>query len=250
MINIVMPMAGKGSRFLNAGYTMPKPLIPIHGRPMAEVVINNLRPAQPHRFIFLCLESHLKEYQLGEFLKKWAPNCEIIPVSQPTEGAACTVLLADNLINNDDPLMIANCDQWIDASIDDYLRTMTQHQADGLIMTMTAHDPKWSYIRFSTNNTIIEVVEKEVVSSEATVGVYNFRRGSDFVSGAKNMIVLGLRVNGEFYVAPVYNQLLKQGRSITLYNIGGEANGMYGLGIPSDLKMFESHSISQKATTF
>lgn len=247
MLNIVMPMAGRGKRFGDAGYTTPKPLIPIHGKPMTEVVIDNLRPSQPHRFIFLILREHAQQFGFDKHLQAWAPGSEIRFVEQVTEGAACTVLLARDLIDNDQPLMIANCDQWVDINIDDYLAAMETPPADGLIMTMKADDPKWSYVRFE-HGTIVEVVEKKVVSDEATVGIYNFRRGRDFVRAADSMIRKNLRVNNEFYVAPAYNELLAEGARLAICNVGREYAGMYGLGIPSDLELFISLDVSRKAT--
>jgi len=245
MINIVVPMAGHGSRFANAGYTDPKPLIPIGGRPMIEVVIDNLRPSQPHRFIFVCQQAHLEQYGLGERLQAIAPGCAIVPVTQVTEGAACTVLLTRALIDNATPLMIANCDQYIDIRIDDYLATMTARQLDGLIMTMSADHPKWSYVRFGADGAIVEVVEKQVVSDEATVGIYNYARGSDFVAAADAMIAANERVNGEFYVAPAYNAMIAQGSRLGYYNIGSDRAGMYGLGVPEDLDYFLAHPLGR-----
>ncbi|MDR1216091.1 MAG: glycosyltransferase family 2 protein [Treponema sp.] len=236
MLNIVIPMAGRGSRFANVGYTLPKPLIPVHGKPIIEVVINNLRPKQEHKFIFICLAEHIEKYSLREKLNEIAPNCAIVPVSQVTEGAACTVLLADDYINNQDTLMIANSDQYVDIDINDYLER--QGKNDGLIMTMTADDKKWSFIRYDANGFVTEVREKEVISREATVGIYNFARGADFVHGAREMIAKNIRVNGEFYVAPVYNINIEQGAKIAYSNVGTIGNGMYGLGTPEDLELF------------
>lgn len=236
MLNIVIPMAGRGSRFANAGYKLPKPLIDVNGKPMIEVVVNNLRPKCEHRFIFLCLEEHIKQYDLELRLGEISPDSIIVPVSQVTEGAACTVLLAEKYINNDDRLMIANSDQYIDVNINDYLAA--ENGSDGLIMTMTANDPKWSFIKYDENKFVTEVREKVVISDEATVGIYNFVKGSDFVLGAHNMIDKNIRVNNEFYVAPVYNQLIEDGKKFKFYNIGSERDGMYGLGIPEDLEWF------------
>jgi NDP-sugar pyrophosphorylase family protein len=238
MLNIVIPMAGRGSRFADAGYTSPKPLIPVHGKPMIEVVIDNLRPRCDHRFIFLCLREHLEKYEIDQYLKQSAINCEIITVDEVTEGAACTVLLAKNLINSDQPLMIANCDQWVAIDINDYLDAMDSRQVDGLIMTMTANDPKWSFVRLNEFGYVGEVVEKKVVSHEATVGIYNYRKGADFVVAAEIMITKNLRVNNEFYVAPAYNEMIELGKKVDFYNIGEDGKGMYGLGTPEDLNIF------------
>jgi NDP-sugar pyrophosphorylase family protein len=246
VLNIVMPMAGRGRRFAEVGYEKPKPLIPIHGRPMTEIVIENLRPSCDHRFIFLILREHAEAFGFDEYLLSFAPGSEIVYVDSVTQGAACTVLLARDYIDNDEPLMIANCDQWVDVAIDDYLAEIDRTQADGLIMTMWSDDPKWSFVRFGPHGNVVEVVEKRLVSNEATVGIYNFRSGRDFVRAADAMIAADFRVNGEFYVAPVYNELIAEGRHLVVHNVGKEDAGMYGLGIPADLERFVSSHVSQK----
>jgi NDP-sugar pyrophosphorylase family protein len=247
MLNIVIPMAGRGSRFQEAGFQLPKPLVPVHGQPMIEVVIENMRPRREHRFIFLCLKEHLDQYEIDRRLKQWAPGCEVLVVDSVTEGAACTVLLARQLIDSEAPLMIGNSDQWVDIDINDYLGVMASEDAEGLIMTMWADHPKWSYIRFDSEGVPCEVVEKQVVSNEATVGIYNYRHGADFVTAAERMIAKNLRVNNEFYVAPVYNEMIARGSKIAYYNVGREYDGMYGMGIPSDLERFERLPVSRKA---
>jgi len=247
MMNIVIPMAGSGSRFVKAGFTVPKPLIPLHGVPMIKVAIDNLRPKCEHRFIFICQRSHVLAHQLTEKLNAWAGEALIISIDGTTEGAACSVLAATEFIDNDDPLMIANSDQYVDTSIDHYLNHMDHEQLDGLIMTMTASDPKWSFVGLDSAQLVTQVVEKQVISNEATVGIYNFRRGRDFVYAAEETIKRNLRVNGEFYVAPTYNMLIEQNKKIGIYNVGRERQGMYGLGIPEDLKYFLSLPISQTA---
>jgi NDP-sugar pyrophosphorylase family protein len=245
MLNIVVPMAGRGSRFADAGYTLPKPLIPIHGHPMIRVVIDNLTPVDDHRFHFLILREHAEQYQLDAHLRAWAPGCRIIFVDSVTEGAACTVLLAREFIDNDEPLMIANCDQYIDADINTYLQSMGD--ADGLIMTMWADDPKWSFVRRNAEGRVVEVVEKQVVSNEATVGIYNFRRGADFVQAAEDMIAANFRVNNEFYVAPAYDQMISKGARIECHSIGRLDAGMHGIGVPVDLTAFCEGPVSQRA---
>lgn len=247
MINIVVPMAGLGSRFAKAGYQDPKPLIPVCGVPMIKLVIDNLTPAITHRFIFICQREHVNTYQLAPKLQEWAPGSLLIEIDGLTEGAACTVLAASPYIDNESTLLIANSDQYIDASMDDFLAYADTQLLDGLIMTMQANDAKWSYVGLNDEHFITRVVEKEVISDEATVGIYHFQRGCDFVSGAKEMIARNERVNGEFYVAPVYNALIAQGSRIGIWNIGCESNGMYGLGTPTDLNHFLTLPISQQA---
>jgi NDP-sugar pyrophosphorylase family protein len=247
MINIVLPIAGRGSRFVEKGYTLPKPLIPVHGVPMIEVVVNNIKPNREHQFTFLVLKEHLDKFDMEKTLKRVAPGCNIITVDQVTEGAACTVLLARDIINNDDELMLANSDQWVDININDYLESYAAPECSGLIMTMWADHPKWSYVGFDKDGSIDRVVEKEVISNEATVGIYNFKKGSDFVSAAEEMIAVDDRVNNEFYVAPAYNYLIKRGAKLGIYNVGKEYDGMYGMGIPSDLELFMENPVSKKS---
>ena len=240
MLNIVVPMAGRGSRFSNAGYKMPKPLIDVHGHYMIEYVTKNLTPQIEHRFIYICQEEHLEKYQLEKYLRQIAPNCVVVTVDHITEGAACTVLLAEGYINSNDSLMIANSDQYRDTDINHYLRQMNNY--DGLIMTMPANDPKWSFIKVDEKNLVSMVREKEVISNEATVGVYNYKHGKDFVKYAHLMIEKNIRVNNEFYVAPVYNEMIDAGMKITYFDVGEK---MYGLGTPEDLSEFLKTELSK-----
>ena len=240
MLNIVVPMAGRGSRFAQAGYKMPKPLIDIHGHPMIEYVTRNIRPRCAHQFIYICQEEHLEQYHLARELERMAPGCTIVTVDHITEGAACTVLLAERYIDNDDALMIANSDQFVDTDINCYLSGMGGH--DGLIMTMPASDPKWSYIRYDENGFVTLVREKEVISDQATVGIYNYSHGSDFVKFAHQMIEKNIRVNNEFYVAPVYNEMIEAGRRIVFRDVGEK---MFGLGTPEDLVQFMDNTRSK-----
>ena len=170
-----------------------------------------------------------------------SPGCEIVTVDHITEGAACTVLLAEKYIDNEDALMIANSDQYVDTDINNYLAAMKDY--DGLIMTMPADDPKWSFIRYDENGFVTLVREKEVISDQATVGIYNYKHGSDFVKYAHQMIDKNIRVNNEFYVAPVYNEMIEAGMKLVYCDVGVK---MYGLGVPEDLNIFLNDPISKK----
>lgn len=241
MLNIVIPMAGRGSRFASAGYSMPKPLIDVHGHPMIEYVTKNVSPHCDHRFIYICQKEHVERYNLINVLTSMSPGCIIIPVDAVTEGAACTVLLAEKYIDNENPLMIANSDQFVDTDINQYLGAIGDN--DGLIMTMPANDPKWSYIAYDKGGFVTLVKEKEVISNEATVGIYNYKSGRDFVKYAHQMIKKNIRVNGEYYVAPVYNEMIEDGKKIVFCNVGSK---MHGLGIPDDLNLFLNNPLSKK----
>lgn len=250
MLNIVIPMAGRGSRFVKEGYKLPKPLIDVNGKHMIEVVVNNLKPTCEHRFIFICQKEHIEKFNLKEVFEKACKNYEMIGIDGVTEGAAITVLKARDFIDSEEPLMIANSDQWVDADINEYLNDINSRQLSGSMLTMKANDPKWSYAKVEENGLVTEVVEKVVVSDEATVGIYNFTKGSDFCKYADHMIDQNIRSNGEFYVAPVYTYMAEAGAKIGVFNIGEEANGMYGLGIPKDLELFKESEVYLKATDF
>jgi len=246
MLNIVIPMAGAGSRFREVGFIEPKPLIPIHGIPMIKIVIDNLTPKCAHQFIFICQKKHVVEYGIREKLHQWAAGSLIIEIDGLTDGAACTVLSARDIICNENSLMIANSDQYVNEDIDNYLSTQKAGSLDGLIMTLKSRDPKWSFVTKNNGGYVDRVAEKEVISEEATVGVYNFARGLDFVFAAETMIKAERRVNGEYYVAPVYNELVKVGKKIGTHNVGFEGVGMFGLGTPSDLEKFITSTVSNK----
>lgn len=237
-INIVVPMAGLGSRFQNVGFQNPKPLIEVLGEPMISLVVRNLTPSVPHRFIFICQREHEEKYGIKKHLEKIASGCDVKLISGVTEGAACTVLEASDMVDHNQPLIIANCDQYIKASMDEYIDSWGRSGNQGYIMTMKANEDKWSYVRLNQSNLVLDVVEKVVVSDEATVGIYNFEKASDFIAAASIMIQRDIRVNGEFYVAPVYNMLIDDGYEVGIHNIGECDRTMYGLGTPEDLSEY------------
>ncbi len=237
MLNIVIPMAGKGSRFQEAGYTFPKPLIDVNSKTMIEVVIDNLRPTCEHKYIFICQKEHYDKYDLYHILQNASKNkFEIVQIDGITEGAACTVLTAAQFINSDEDIIIANSDQFIDVRIEDFVQIGRREAVDGLIMTFKASHPKWSYARVDGSGKVLEVAEKKLISDKATVGIYYFKKGLDFVKGAQSMIEKNIRTNNEFYVCPVYNELILADKNINVYDIPVE--NMHGMGTPEDLKSF------------
>lgn len=217
---------------------------------MIEVVIKNLTPNCDHQFVFICQESHVREYDLEQVFSKLCTNYQIIAINGVTEGAAVTVLKARNLIDTKEPLMIANSDQWVDLDINEYLEDMDSRNLDGCMLTMTADDPKWSFAKVNSQGYVTEVVEKVVVSDEATVGIYNFKHGEDFCKFADLMISRNEKSNNEFYVAPVYSYMAREYLCIGVFNIGEVGNGMYGLGTPDDLERFLLLDASNKAVKF
>ena len=235
---MIIPMAGRGSRFTDAGFTLPKPLIPIVDRPMIQHVIDNLRTTYPQSWTFVVQGEHCREYGLDKVILEVVPDAEIVQISEVTRGAAVTALEGSKNLNPELPLIIANCDQYIDQSLADFFHSVLEK--DGTILTMPGDDPKWSYVRFDDLGFVNHVVEKSVISTTATVGIYGFRRTSDFIWGAKSMILNDIATNGEYYVAPVYNELIKRGYTVGNFDVG---LNMHGLGTPEDLEYFINQRI-------
>lgn len=234
-LQVVIPMSGAGSRFVNAGFTFPKPLISIDEKPMIQLVVDNL--GLKAQFIFIVRRDHYETYHLESMLKIIAPGCRIILTDGVTEGACCSTLLAEQYIDNQKPLLIANSDQFIEWESGAFFHAMNAPHVDGGILTFQSTHPKWSYVQTDSLGNVSLLREKEVISQEATVGIYYWQRGADYVRYAKNMIAKNLRVNGEFYVAPVYNEAIADGMQIKTYTV----NKMWGLGTPEDLDHFLKH---------
>jgi len=231
-LNVLIPMAGAGSRFAAAGYTFPKPLIDVNGKPMIQLVVENLGLVANYHFVVQ--KEHREKYNLDAMLGLIAPGCQVIEVDGITEGAACTALMAREFINNDDPLFFANSDQYVEWNVMEFMYAMNEKDADGGIVTFEATHPKWSFAKSDDSGKVIEVAEKNPISNQATVGYYYWKKGSDFCKYADQMIDRNIRVNNEFYVCPVFNQAIEDGKVIRTHT----ATAMWGLGTPEDLEHF------------
>ncbi len=231
-MNVLIPMAGAGSRFEQAGYTFPKPLIEVKGKPMIQLVVDSLNIDAKH--IFVAQKSHYEKYNLKHLLNLVSPNCEIVCVDGVTEGAACTTLLAKKFIDNNEPLVFANSDQFLDWDSNEFMYSMEADEIDGGMLTFTATHPKWSFAKLDNDGFVTEVAEKKPISDIATVGVYYWKHGSDYVKYAEQMIRENIRVNNEFYVCPVFNEAIKDHKKIKTFHF----DGMWGIGTPEDLDIF------------
>lgn len=234
-MNVVIPMSGQGSRFKIAGYTFPKPLIEVHGKPMIQVVVDNLN-CDPTvcKFIYIVQESHYKDYNLKYLLNLITPGCEIVRTNGMTEGSTCSVLLAQKFIDNDTPLLLANSDQFLEWNNHEFIYGMVSSDVDGGISTFTATHPKWSFAKVDDEGFVTEVAEKKPISNIATTGIYYWKKGSDFVKYANRMIEKNIRTNNEFYICPVFNEAIADGKKIRI----SHCNKMWGIGTPEDLEYF------------
>ena len=231
-LTVLIPMAGAGSRFQQAGYTFPKPLIDVKGKPMIQTVVDNLNIKA--NYVYVVQKEHREKYNLDTLLNLITPKCKIVEVDKITEGAACTALLAKEYIDKDTPLFFANSDQFVEWDSNEFLYKMNETDADGGIVTFRATHPKWSFAKIDEQGLVTEVAEKNPISDIATVGYYYWKKGSDFVKYAEDMIEKDIRVNNEFYVCPVFNQAVEDGKEIRTFDIPK----MWGLGTPEDLKYY------------
>jgi len=231
-LNILIPMAGLGSRFQQQGYILPKPLISVNGKTMIQTVVDNLNIDA--NFIFVVQKSHYEQYNLEIILPLIAPGCKIIQTEGLTEGAACTTLLAKEFIDNNEHLLIVNSDQFVEWNSCDFMSTMIHYEYDAGILTFEASESKWSYAKTGEDGFVNLVAEKDPISNEATVGIYYWKHGCDYISFARQMIYKNIRVKNEFYVCPVFNEAIIAGKKIKTF----KTNKMWGLGTPEDLTFF------------
>ena len=239
-INIVIPMAGQGKRFIEAGYLTPKPLLKLGDELIIKHIVNVMRVPQA-QFIFIVRQDHCDEFQLDKILLEIEPYAKIVKTNQLTQGSVCTVLLAKDFINDENPIIIKDCDQIANWTPENFLEFVERNRADGAIINIHTDRPNYSFSRVNSKGQIIETAEKSVISNHGSVGIYYFAKGSDFVKYAERMIVKNIKVNNEFYTAPVYNQFIQDFKTILHYPVAE----MFQLGTPEEF--FEN---KQKAIDF
>jgi NDP-sugar pyrophosphorylase family protein len=244
MLQVIIPMAGKAARFAERGHTFPKPLLEIGNRSMIEMVLENLAAPQPVQYTFICRKEHLSQFYLGDMLRLLAPGCRVIALENETAGALCSVLLAVDQLNLDEEILIANGDQIITTSLDPFYAACREPGSDGCILTFTATHPRWSFARTDANGRVMAVAEKRPISKQATVGLYYFRRARDLVEASEKMILKGLTTSGQFFVCPVYNELILAGKNIRTHHLPDGT--MHSLGTPEDVDVFMKYYLSGK----
>jgi UDP-N-acetylglucosamine diphosphorylase / glucose-1-phosphate thymidylyltransferase / UDP-N-acetylgalactosamine diphosphorylase / glucosamine-1-phosphate N-acetyltransferase / galactosamine-1-phosphate N-acetyltransferase len=232
-MNIVVPMAGLGSRFSQAGYTTPKPLIPVLGKPMYAWAVDSLPLAAATQLIFILLRSQPEYPVLKRDLEERyaARHPLVLDVPELTAGQAVTVLRAKEIIDNETPLLIHNADTAFEVD-QRWVREAMDSHTDGALLVFRSDEKRWSYSREDETGRVVEVREKQVISPWASTGTYWFRHGTDFVRLAENRYRGHRSESGEFYVAPLYNDLAAEGKSIRNFPI----ERLFCLGTPEDLE--------------
>jgi len=234
-INVLVPMAGEGKRMKQAGWEMPKPMIPIDGRSMIQTVLENISIEGTYTFVIN--KEHADKYHIDKHLEKLSPDSRILVYednfNELNSGAAISTLLAKKYIDNEEPLFIVNSDQYIiwDPSI---VYDIVNSGIDGCILSFKDTDPKWSFSKLNADGFVSEVAEKNSISDNASCGIYFWKKGSDYVKYAEQMIKKNIKTNGEFYVCPVYNEAISDGKLINISMV----KKMYGLGTPEDLLLY------------
>jgi HAD superfamily hydrolase (TIGR01509 family) len=231
-LNVLIPMAGLGSRFKDAGYVFPKPLVEVDGKPMIQAVVESIGVNATYTYIVQ--KEHYEKYNLSYLLNLITPDCNIVQVEGITEGAAVTCLLAKEYIDNQSPLILANSDQIVEWNSRQFIYDLMTKNADGGIATFESTHPKWSYAKVNSDGLVTEVAEKKPISDIATVGIYYWKHGSDFVKYAEQMIDKDIRTNNEFYVCPVFNEAIADNKRVFASNI----KKMWGIGTPEDLNNY------------
>lgn len=246
-IQLVIPMAGLGSRFSQAGYKVPKPLIPIYGIPMYQVVVNNLMHESVASLTIVCPRKWGLSSEIVGNLSRHGVPVNIIEVDELTEGPASTVWLVKPHLNPKLPVVVANSDQYIDADLSGFFQTVSGPSSASVILCMEDSDKKWSYVRQSSEGLVEEVREKEVISNVATVGIYGFSTAALMLEAFQEMFAAKDSTLGEYYVAPAYNYIIRQGHPVSVVNLGPVGTVMHGLGIPADLESFLEKPVSRQA---
>jgi len=233
-LNILIPMAGLGKRFEKTHPNTPKPFIDIKGKSMLSRVIENLKDNRA-RFIFISQEEIFKNEKFKNIIKNENIEYKTVIAPNKTDGPACSCLLAKDLIDNDDPLIVVNCDQIIiDFNLNNLLKFVDFNNADGVIGVFHSTSSKNSYVKLGDDLRIQEIKEKIVISNIATNGLHFWKSGKFFIKSAEEMLSQNDRYSDEFYVAPSYNYLIKKGKKILPYYY----NLHYPIGIPEDLNYF------------
>jgi len=246
MINILIPLAGTSRIFENQFF--PKPLFEINNTLMIEYPITSLKTIEQEiRFIFILRDEDCLKFHLDKTLKLLTnDNTIIIKQKADTKGAICSCLLAIDHIDNEDTLIISNGDQYIDVDYNSVLQSFAQHNTDGGVICFDSVHPQWSYAKLDDDNNIIETAEKNPISRNAIAGFYYFKKGQDFIRAAKKSIEKNAHVDGIFYIAPTYNELILEGKTLKAFPIKTEQYfSFYSF---SKIREFEKHNVPLKAT--
>ncbi len=233
-MNIVIPMAGRGERFRKDGYDKPKPLIEFCGKTMIEYAIESLGLEANFIFIVYNYSDNSLNKKLKKILNQYSKN--IITIDYITEGPASSALLASDFINNDESLLITNCDQIMNWDNQAFIKFINESNLDGVVVTYDSNTSKNSYVRINENNLALKFAEKEVISNYSLNGIHYWKCGKYFVDSANKMIKKNIRCNNEFYISLTYNQMIESDMKVGIYHIDSSQHN--AVGTPEDLEKY------------
>ena len=235
-MNIVIPAAGRGERFTAGGFTVPKPIIDVNGKPMLQAAVESLGLDGQYIFIVYDYENEEFNARIKKAIYDSCKNPKIIKINYTTHGPAASALMAKELINNDESLVITNCDQIMKWSARQFHEATENRHIDGLVVTYDNSTPKNSYVKLDEFGWAEEFAEKKVISNYSLNGIHYWSKGKSFVDSAEAMINKNIRVNNEFYISETYNQLIHVGYNIGIHHIS--AHQHCAIGTPEDLKRY------------
>ncbi len=237
-------MAGAGTRFAEEGYIKPKPLIEVSNKPMIIQACRSLPEA--NRWIFICRKEHVTEYHVNEVLEKEFRDTKIITIDYLTEGQVCTCLLAESHVNKDEPLLIGACDNGMTWDEEKYNTLKSNDEIDALIWTFrnnvtVKRNPKmYGWVMVNERGEAVKVsckvpISNNPVRDHAIIGTFYFKKTSYFIDAAKRMIAKGQKINNEFYVDEVMNELIASGLRVNVF----EVDKYICWGTPNDLRVYQ-----------
>ncbi|MBI5447660.1 MAG: glycosyltransferase family 2 protein [Gammaproteobacteria bacterium] len=239
MLTIAVPMAGSSLFYPEKLHHYPKVFQEILGRPMIQVVIENLMQIPVNkRFLFIINDTDLKKYQLDNILKMLTfDNCDIVVQKSPTKGAVCSLLLAIKFLNHNNPLLIANADQVINHSFEPIINFFSKPNIDGGVICFDSIHPQWSYARVTEDQILIETTEKKPISRDAIAGLYYFKRGTHFIQSAMCVVIKDRSHEGMYYTSSVLNEMILDNKKLKTYRI--ETSEYHSFYSPEKIQEFE-----------
>jgi RpiB/LacA/LacB family sugar-phosphate isomerase len=241
-VNVLVPLAGKGQRFVDKGYNIPKSLILAGNKHIIDWSMGSLK-LENCNLIFVVRNEHITNYSIDEILKtKYGNDITVVSTPENTRGSVESCLYAREYINNDLPLLVYCIDIYFEEYFDP---SIVDENLDALVLTFKSNSPNYSYCELDKNNMVTRVAEKLVISNNANVGAYYFKEGKDFVECSDEMMERNETVNGEFYIAPVYNIMIEKQKKIGIH----EVEKMYVMGTPEELDFYVKVVLNKFGTT-
>ena len=239
-LQVVMPMAGLGSRFSKAGFTTPKPLIPVDGKPMFIKALDSLTKLPINRYIIVIRQEHAEAYQLDSLIKKALPAAKVVVIPQLTRGAAETVLMATPELDPDAGLIALDCDLWFSSRAYEQMVDSAlswQHEIVGGLLTFASNHPRYSYAEVDAAGNVTRTAEKQVISNRAILGGYFFTTAATFIDTASKYLASPLPEDlKEYYLSHVYNLLLEEGATVKSASV----DTFHSFGTPEELQAYEN----------